>query len=93
MIRLLTAYCNLHTFKTVDAFSGDVMMTRDEGELLLNWLENEIGMKPPKLPEDYCQAIMDVYMGGSPNKWEEDIEKDVKVQQSRARRAARKSLR
>lgn len=46
MVRLLTAYCNLNTFKTVDEFSGDYLMTLEEGESLLSFLE-ERGMLPP----------------------------------------------
>lgn len=45
-IRLITAYCNFHTFKTVDEFSGDLVMTREEGEKVLNFIE-ELGMLPP----------------------------------------------
>jgi hypothetical protein len=46
MIRLLTAFCNFHTFKTIDEFSGDYMMTLEEGEKVLAFLES-LGMKPP----------------------------------------------
>lgn len=58
-------------------------------EHILSMLEGH-GMKPPTLPEDYCQAIMDVYYGGySFNQWEEEIEKDEKVMEAYNRRLKR----
>lgn len=46
----------------------------------LEFLETELGMRPPRLPEMHCQAIMDVYYGGYTfNMWEEDFEKDPKI--------------
>lgn len=47
MIRLLTAVINLHTHKTIDAFSGDYLCTLEEGETVLNFLEKQ-GMAPPE---------------------------------------------
>lgn len=51
---------------------------------LLLFLENS-GMKPPRLPEEDCQAIMHVYYGNYTfNQWEEDAEKDEAVQKAKA---------
>lgn len=59
-------------------------------EQALSMLE-DFGMKPPTLPEDYCQAIMHVYYGGcSFNQWEEEIEKDEKVMEAYNRRRSNK---
>lgn len=45
------------------------------------------GMKPPTLPEEYCQAIMSIYYGGySFNQWEEEFYKDEKVVEALTRR-------
>ena len=57
----------------------DLILTDDEASQLLQGLE-DAGMKPPALPEDYCQAIMQVYYAGYTfNKWEEDVVKDEEV--------------
>jgi len=39
MARLLTAFVNLKCCKTVDAFSGDRLMTLEEGAKLLAYIE------------------------------------------------------
>lgn len=65
------------------------MTLEEAAEDILSRLE-KAGMKPPRLPEAYCQAIMDIYIGGcSFNQWEEDIEKDEKVIESKTRRENR----
>lgn len=59
-------------------------------ENLLGHLE-QAGIKPPRLSEDHCQAIMSVYMGGfSFNQWAEDFEKDEKVVEVLKKRLERK---
>ncbi|HBI00873.1 MAG TPA: hypothetical protein DDY18_04535 [Flavobacterium sp.] len=46
---------------------------------ILNMVE-KLGMKPPSLPSDHQQAIMQVYYDGyTMNQWEEDFDKDPKV--------------
>lgn len=46
---------------------------RGDADLLLVKLEN-IGFRPPRLPEMNCQALMDVYHGGyNFHQWEEDF--------------------
>lgn len=68
---------------------SDFDITTYAAENLLTKLE-EMGMKPPTLPEDYCQAIMHVYYGGySFNQWEEDIEKDERIMEAYNRRLKR----
>ena len=50
-----------------------------EADVLLTQLEN-IGMKPPSLAEDKCQALTRVYYAGHTyNQWDEDFEKDEKA--------------
>lgn len=40
----------------------------------------ELGMAPPQLDDDKCQAIMHVYyMGYTLRQWDEDFDKDSKV--------------
>jgi len=55
-------------------------MNYDQAKRHLTFLEKELKMAPPSLPEEYCQAIMHVYQDCYTfNQWEEDIEKDTKV--------------
>lgn len=56
-------------------------------DTFLSNLEVVYGMRPPRLPEEYCQAIMRVYCAGyTLHQWEEEIEKDEKVMESLKRR-------
>lgn len=48
-IRLIMAYCNLNTFKTLDDFSGDYLMTINECSNLVNFLTEVVGMLPPEI--------------------------------------------
>jgi len=60
-----------------------------DAEEVLSKIES-LGMKPPCLPENHCQAIMDVYYAGYTfNKWEEDFEKDDKLVKALERRLKR----
>lgn len=53
---------------------------QDMAERHLEFLEKDLGMRPPCLPEDHCQALMDVYYAGYTfYQWEEDFEKDVQA--------------
>jgi len=62
-----------------------------KAENMLNSLE-QAGMMPPCLPENHCQAIMQIYYGGySFYKWEEDFQKDPKVVEALERILNRKS--
>lgn len=68
------------------ASQDDIHFNDIEASELLNRLEH-VGMKPPRLPEEYCQAIMTVYYAGfSFYQWEEDVEKDVQVMETLKRR-------
>lgn len=65
------------------------MTLEDAAEDILTRLE-KAGMRPPMLPENYCQAIMDIYIGGySKNQWEENVQKDEKVMNALKRREER----
>ncbi len=69
-----------------NCFDDCFILTKEEADKMLLALEN-IGMRPPSLPEMHCQAIMDVYYGGySFNQWEEDFEKDEKVMKALQKR-------
>jgi hypothetical protein len=57
-------------------------------EELLTRIE-KLGMAPPCLPSEYCQALMQVYMDPSFNRWEEDVEKDEKIMSAVRRRSRR----
>jgi hypothetical protein len=61
-------------------------------EELLDFIESK-GMKPPSVSEEDQQAIMSVYYGGYTfNQWDEDLEKDEKVQKMKTRRAKFKNM-
>lgn len=81
----------------VDILSKNInsMLDRQTSEIsnaaISNILRNleEAGMKPPRLPEEICQAIMHIYYAGySLYQWEEDILKDEKVVEELERRRA-----
>jgi hypothetical protein len=58
-----------------------------EAACILKKIE-KYGMTPPRLSEEDCQAIMNVYYAGySLHQWDEDIELDEKVQEAKKRRA------
>ena len=60
--------------------------TEHQASEFLSGLE-KLGIKPPRLPEEYCQAIMSVYYAGySFHQWEEEIEKDEQVMKALNRR-------
>jgi len=70
--------------KRVDAVNAlmkyGIGMNYDQANRHLTFLEKELKMVPPSLPEEYCQAIMHVYQDFYTfNQWEEEIEKDTKV--------------
>lgn len=50
----------------------------NKAEEFLTKLET-LGMKPPCLPDKYCQALIDVYIDPDFNQWEEKVEEDVRV--------------
>lgn len=53
----------------------------------------KLGMKPPTLPQQYCQAILKIYCAGYTfNQWEEEIEKDEHVMAAKSRRDEYDSL-
>ena len=67
--------------------STEFILVTEEAELMLRAMENA-GMKPPRLPEEICQAILHIYyMGYSLYQWEEDALKDEKVVAELKRRA------
>lgn len=47
-------------------------------EDILSLIE-KAGMRPPCLPDKYCQALFDVYIYPNLNQWEEEVVKDQKV--------------
>ena len=47
-VRLLTAFINLNTHKTIDEFSGDYMCSLEEGSKVLSFLEKQ-GILPPPI--------------------------------------------
>ena len=70
-----------------EASSGDELCTEWHAASILNAMERA-GMRPPRVSEEDAQAIMHVYCGGNLNQWDEDIARDTKVQEAKARRAA-----
>ncbi len=66
---------------------SDFDITTYAAETILTKLE-EMGMKPPSVDEETCQAILQVYYGGvSFNQWDEEIEKDAEVMEAKRKRA------
>lgn len=64
----------------VERLEKDLAGSNLSAGTFLDVLQNVYGMKPPRLPEEYCQALMSIYMCGySLYQWEEDAEKDEKV--------------
>jgi hypothetical protein len=54
----------------------------------------DAGLKPPKLSQDKCQALMAVYYGGYTfNQWDEDFSKDEKAVAALERRQEHQKLR
>jgi hypothetical protein len=67
--------------------------TADMAKHILKEAE-DIGMKPPCLPDEDCQAITQVYYGGYTfYQWEEDYVKDEKVAEAKRKRAEWRSKR
>jgi hypothetical protein len=67
-------------------------VSHDEALDILNLVEYHLDMKPPRLPEAHCQALMDVYYGGyNFYQWEEDFAKDEKAVEALKRRQSRKN--
>lgn len=60
-------------------FSSTNSNAQNEAEIMLNFVTNELKLKAPTLPEDHCQALMDVYIEPSFNMWEDDFNKDPKA--------------
>lgn len=51
----------------------------------------KLGMRPPAVDSDKCQALMTVYYAGYTfNQWDEDFEADVAVMEAYKRRMERK---
>lgn len=72
-------------FKIAEKYPNEM-----NAENLLSWLD-EKGMRPPRLPEDHCQALLSVYYAGyTLYQWEEDFEKDPKAVEALNKRLARK---
>jgi hypothetical protein len=55
-----------------------VFTTKEQVENALEVFES-LGMRPPCLPDKYCQALLDVYIDPNLNQWEEEVVKDQKV--------------
>jgi|SRR5690606_26436118 len=72
----------LENFLNVPLYPQD---RKETAKRLLTFLE-ELGMKPPCLPEDDCRAITHIYIGGNYYQWEEDLLNDTKVQEYKKRR-------
>lgn len=66
--------------------------TTSEGlaEMVLDKIE-AAGMKPPCVDGDKCQAIMNVYIDSTFNRWDEDFDKDEKLVAAYNRRMNRKN--
>lgn len=60
--------------------TGEELYPNDEYLVwaLLDEVE-KAGMRPPCLPDQYCQALHDVYVYPNLNQWEEEVEQDQKV--------------
>ena len=72
-VRLITAYCNLKTFKVVDAFSGDYVMTHEEGSALIDYLETNGIMHPPiKQGRTEIEELDDGTFSVALLKWEDE---------------------
>jgi len=70
---------------------GNLHLLPAEADAILGLLE-QLGMKPPTLPEDHCQAILQIYYGNYTfNQWEEDFDKDTKAVDALQRRLSKKS--
>ncbi len=83
MIELMVGYA-------LDATEGWFAITTDEANLLLSFIE-KAGMKPPCVDGDKCQAIMNVYIDSTFNRWDEDFDKDEKLVAAYERRMNRKN--
>lgn len=64
----------------------------NDAEIWLRQCES-LGMKPPCLDEDKCEALEQTYVfGGNPYQWDEDFEKDENVMVTYKRRMEFKGL-
>ena len=72
------------------AFLDDKGVNRSEREKLAAEIVEhaiKIGMRPPSVSEEDRQALMTVYYAGYTfNQWDEDLEKDEKVQEAKKRK-------
>jgi len=67
----------VHTSEDLEEAANDILTGLEKA-----------GMKPPSVSEEDCQALMTVYYAGYTfNQWDEDLEKDEKVQVVKKRRA------
>lgn len=58
---------------------GTVSVEAD-ADAILEFVEKKLVMRPPRLPDDECQAILQIYFAGyNLHQWEEDFAKDEKV--------------
>jgi hypothetical protein len=79
--------------KTLVETHGSYDLWEQQCEYMLRIIES-VGMKPPRLDEETCQAIMSIYIGGcSFNQWDEDTAKDTKVTEALQRRAKARETR
>ena len=58
MRRMIVAFVNFNCCKTVDEFSGDKLMTIQEGEALLSFIERYMG---PRYAEDVETGEVDEF--------------------------------
>lgn len=56
-------------------------------DAILAFVVWELGMAPPVVDEETCQALMHIYISPNRRQWDEEIEKDAKVVLCKARRA------
>lgn len=79
--------------KNYDELSGKTRPTFEQfATAILNTMEG-VGMTPPSVSEEDRQAIMHVYYAGYTfHQWDEDLEKDDKVQEAKKKRAEYRAL-
>jgi hypothetical protein len=88
-VKNIANYLASTEYPAQDVDGAESPLFLQKAEEMLQKMES-LGMKPPRLPESYCQAIMSVYYGGyTYNQWEEEVEKDEKVMAAKKRRDLR----
>src|ERR1700677_2358269 len=78
-----------HIISRVD-FGGDMSGLGYDKAAEFVWAElTKLGIKPPPVSEEMRQCIMHVYYAGYTfNQWDEDLEKDQQVMETKKRREA-----